>query len=316
MIKRVWLFIILISVISCKKDDPVFNTNIDDVEFETDDINNFWAAYDSYEPGTVIGTHFQNNYINKGSKVLKETFTKEGIIGNDFNAVFDEYKNFYGAIRELTLLRSTEKRPAIIAAFKRLQSLYPKAAFTDVHFAIGRFNNGGRRVDSGVYVGMEFFAQANEVPVEELTAWERSNLRTSEGLEMIVCRETIHTLQNYGDKGSILGASIFEGAADFLAETMTDERVAVARYEFGDENRADIWNNFKIAIANDGPISDWVYQASEDNPYGYPRNMGYYMGYQIVKAFYDNKTDKAEAIEAILNIQDFNRFLEESGYEG
>ena len=281
-----------------------------------DDINNFWAAYDSYEPGTSIGSHFQNNYIDKGSRVLKETFNKEGIIGNDFNAVFNEYRNFYSAIRDLTILRSNEKRPAIISAFKRLQNLYPKASFTDVHFAIGRFNNGGRRVDSGVYVGMEFFVQANDIPVEELTDWERDNLRTTEGLETIIARETIHTLQNYGDKGSILGASIFEGAADFLAEIMTDQIIATERFEFGDENIADIWNDFKIAIANDGPISDWAYQESENNPFGYPPNMGFYVGYQIVKAFYESKTDKAEAIDAILNIQDFNRFLEESGYQG
>ncbi len=314
--KKAWIFIALISIVSCKKDDPVFNNNIDDVEFQTNDILNFWAAVDSYETGTPVGSHFQDNYINKGSDVLKETFQKEGVIGNDFNVVFGDYKNFYSAIRELTILRSTEKRSAIVAAFERLQSLYPKASFTDVYFAIGRFNNGGRRVDSGVYVGMEFFAKADEIPVEELTDWEQDNIRTSEGLEMIVCRETIHTLQNYGDKNSILGASIFEGAADFLAELMTEQRVAVERYEFGDANTADIWTNFKIAISSEDPISDWVYQESQNNPYGYPPNMGYYMGYQIVKAFYDSKTDKAEAIEAILNIQDFDRFLQESGYQG
>ena len=40
------------------------------------------------------------------------------------------------------------------------------------------------------------------------------------------------------------------------------------------------------------------------------------MGYQICKTYYNKMADKQKAISDILNIDDFKRFFEESGYNG
>lgn len=47
---------------------------------------------------------------------------------------------------------------------------------------------------------------------------------------------------------------------------------------------------------------------------GRPNDLGYWMGYKISKAYYDQTPDKKKAIDDILHIKDFNRFLDQSGY--
>ena len=47
-----------------------------------------------------------------------------------------------------------------------------------------------------------------------------------------------------------------------------------------------------------------------------PADLGYYIGYKICEAYYQNAKDKKQAIKDILGIKDFNQFLKDSGYQG
>lgn len=47
-----------------------------------------------------------------------------------------------------------------------------------------------------------------------------------------------------------------------------------------------------------------------------PKDLGYWMGYKITKAYYDKMENKERAIDDILNITDFGEFLQKSGYNG
>jgi uncharacterized protein YjaZ len=58
-------------------------------------------------------------------------------------------------------------------------------------------------------------------------------------------------------------------------------------------------------------LSPWLYQSKDKNR---PQDLGYWMGYQIVKAFYGNMEDKEKAVFEILNIKNFPEFLFKSGY--
>jgi hypothetical protein len=47
-----------------------------------------------------------------------------------------------------------------------------------------------------------------------------------------------------------------------------------------------------------------------------PKDLGYWIGYKITGAYYNKASDGAQAIEDILTITDFDRFLEQSGLAG
>ena len=45
-----------------------------------------------------------------------------------------------------------------------------------------------------------------------------------------------------------------------------------------------------------------------------PADLGYYIGFKITEAYYNNATDKQQAIEDIIKMRDGEKFLKESGY--
>ncbi len=60
-------------------------------------------------------------------------------------------------------------------------------------------------------------------------------------------------------------------------------------------------------------VTRWLYNGS--NSKELPADLGYYIGYKIVESHYGLAKDKQKAIKEILTIQDFAKFLKESGYE-
>jgi uncharacterized protein YjaZ len=124
----------------------------------------------------------------------------------------------------------------------------------------------------------------------------------------IVAHELIHFQQRY-DGSTLLSASIKEGAADFIAELISGNHINKHVHDFADPKEKELWNEFKEHM-NKKDYTGWLYSSSKDRP----NDLGYWMGYKITKAYYDLASDKKIAVKEILNIKDFNKFLEKSGY--
>jgi hypothetical protein len=54
----------------------------------------------------------------------------------------------------------------------------------------------------------------------------------------------------------------------------------------------------------------WLYYSKDPAR----KDIGYWMGYQICKAYYDSVPDKKQAVWDILNITDFKKFFKASSY--
>jgi uncharacterized protein YjaZ len=65
----------------------------------------------------------------------------------------------------------------------------------------------------------------------------------------------------------------------------------------------------------DGTNSDnWIANGQQETPTK-PCDLGYYVGYRIVQAYYNKAADKKQALAHILTLRDPKAFLAESGYE-
>ena len=69
---------------------------------------------------------------------------------------------------------------------------------------------------------------------------------------------------------------------------------------------------FKNELCNQN-IGGWLYNgyAVKDKP----PDLGYYLGYKIVESYYNNATDKKQAIIDIIELDNPIRFLELSKYD-
>lgn len=297
---------------------PLLNRDPEAVKFVTSDIENFWRAYDLAAKETDKAKRaalFQAEYLDKGSPDLKDFLRLRIKSAENLVGTIDRMPRYYASIRPQTLrVRSMEKR--MRAAFRKFKSIYPEAVFPDVYFLIGVTSSGGTTGPSGLLIGTEMYGRTSKGPLDELSAWLRAVLSTVENVPAIVAHESCHYNQRYNtapEQRHLLGKALQEGACDTIGELISGRNINEHLKTYGRAHDADIWRDFEADMYKPD-FSNWIYNAntSKDRP----ADLGYYVGYLITRAYYENAKDKRGAVYDILNIQDARAFYEASGVRG
>jgi len=290
--------LILLSILLIVGCASKLNTNPDDIQVITSDIDRFWSAVDNYEGELSVA--LDKEYIEKGTDGLKD-FTSTQIINAEKLA--NQYladKEYYASIRNNSLLTIKTKED-IIKYFKVFKSIYPKAKFPDIYFLIGRRNSGGTASKNGLLIGAELHTDFNKyVPT--------------------VIHELMHPNQTDIKFfwGSSLTQAIHEGGADFVASLVLGDSIRMndKTYNYGYQHEKELWIEFSNKMHETGKVGKleqykWFYGGQAE---GLPMMLGYFIGHQIAKSYYDKMEDKQKAIYRILNNHFSKRFLEDSGY--
>jgi hypothetical protein len=310
---RVFLIALAISTASCADDPaaPEINDDPNAVQIVYEDIPRFWLAFDRITSATDT-IPLRVDYLNRATPGLRDFTAARWRTSSTLTGMVWPLRSYYQSIRQNTLSVAALE-PEIRAALRAFDALYPDAVFPNVYFTIGGLSTGGTTSPSGLLIGTEMYSRAPSSPVGELNLWQRSVVRTSQVLPAIVVHELIHYQQKLpGNVRTLLGESIREGSADFLSELLTGRTINEHLNAYATGREQEIWEDFERAM-NGVDISEWLYNgsiATDDRP----ADLGYYVGAQITKAYYDRAADKKQAIKDILTITDFNAFLIQSGY--
>ena len=195
-----------------------------------------------------------------------------------------------------------------------LKKIYPEAIFPNVYFVMGKFNSAGTSSSNGLILGIDMRCYSAAVDTSELGVWQKKNITTLAGLPYTVAHELIHFQQStMASDTTLLRAALIEGMADFIGELIsgkgTNERLKI--YAQGKEKQ--IWKDFKKEMYLDRAYN-WIANSDRETAEK-PADLGYWVGYQICKAYYVNSKDKKQAIYDMLHIQDYKKFLEQSRFE-
>ena len=291
-------------------DARTINHNPEDVRIITSDIENFWRAYDMARPDNRA-TVFQQEYFDKASDGLR-AFKRARIDQCSLVETLARHPLYYASIRESTLRVKSMEAP-ILASFRKFKSLYDPAVFPDVYFLIGCLNSGGTTADAGLLIGAEMYGRTSVTPENELDEWLKQVLKPVELIPHIVAHELTHYQQKYPNgKRTLLGESIREGSADFIAELISGKHINTHLHDYGDPRERELWVEFKRDM-NRLIKTNWLYNGSAAR--GRPADLGYYVGYKICQAAYRSAKNEQQAVKEILEIKDYNQFLTNSGYE-
>src|SRR4051812_13657994 len=75
-----------------------------------------------------------------------------------------------------------------------------------------------------------------------------------------------------------------------------------------------LWDDFKNEM-HGTDVSRWLYnQGTSTATPTRPGDLGYFIGYRIVEAYYQKQSDKVAALRDIIEIRDADAFLAASGY--
>lgn len=282
------------------------NRDPNKIEIITTDIDNFWRAYDQSLPDFNPDS-FKELYIKQGTKGLKGFMNGRIKNAENLSSLIKKRPKYYASLREIT-----PKIPAMEAEIKsylvKMKEIYPDAIFPSVYFLIGAMNSGGTTSRHGLLIGADMYGLTPDTPKEELSQWLISVLKPVDEIPHIVAHELVHFQQKYDGK-NLLSASIKEGSADFIAELVSGRHINDHVHDFANPKEEELWLEFKSRML-EKDYTGWLYSTQK----GRPNDLGYWMGYKIAKSYYDNMTNKLQAVDDIMHIKDFEEFLEKSKY--
>lgn len=305
------------TVAACERQETKYrkdHSNPNKARFVTSDISLFWKAYDHAIAAAPKdrAAIFQREYIDVGTIGLADLSMYGRIDAEELAKNIDSHANYYRAIRQITLDIDTQKAETI-TAFRKLKELYPQAYFPDTYFVIGNFGGGGTAGGDGLLIDTEMFARASGVPTTELDTWEKSHALPPTEIPPVVAHEFVHFLQASSSQASLLCKCLSEGSADFISKLAAGRLLSSNQqaHEWANTRERELWEEFQKEM-NGTDISHWLYAGSGKGDR--PADLGYWMGYKIAEAYYQNTSDKKRAIKDILMMSDCTEFLKASRY--
>ncbi|MGH9410897.1 MAG: DUF2268 domain-containing putative Zn-dependent protease [Vicinamibacterales bacterium] len=267
------------------------------------DVALFYKVYDA------AGDHptadrLQQDYIDKGSDGLRRFFEERKTTAARVAQAIGEHPKMYADARAgLEVLPRARLR--IAAALAKLGELYPEAKFPPVTIAVGRGKPVAIADETGVMIGLEalcavtYFDPNLEDRFVHVVAHEYTHVQQADAAQAFYNNK----------KPTVLEESLIEGAAEFVAE-LTSGRVSSAWSDQMTGARAKATETAFVADEDKTDRSDWLDNGTLDE-HG---DLGYWVGYRIVKSYYTHAADKRAAIRDIIQMKDAHAFLAKSGW--
>lgn len=275
-------------------------------EIRTSDVALFYALYDAND-GRPTAAQLDADYLARGSDSLREFARLRRVTGERIaERIANDPAMYEDARRCLDVLPAVVRR--LESSLAKLSALYPAADYPPVAIVVGRGRPVGIVNPSGATIGLE-----------ALCAADFMNPDLEDRFVHVIAHEYVHTQQpaardapEPGDpRATVLRRSLLEGAAEFVAELVSGG-VGNARHAEWTRGREHEIETAFVRDKDGTDLSAWTdnYRAGSDAPY----DLGYWVGYRIVKTYYQRADDKRAALARILEMDDPEAFLRESGW--
>jgi len=267
-----------------------------------EDVVRFYRLYDA-AGGRPSAEQLQRDYIDPGSEGLHHLAKVRNVTGATIAAALEKRPEIYSdAKRCMAVLPRVRTR--LGAALENLFRLYPEAKVSPVTIAVGR----GRPVAIGGPGG-----EGVQVGLEALCAVSWLNPNVEDRFVHVIAHEYAHVQQAPAladdEHPTVLELALIEGGAEFVAE-LTSGSVGYSQFKASTKGReAEIESAF-VPDEDKTDLSNWFDNSTAETP----GDLGYWVGYRIVKAYYQHAPDKRRALREILQVTDPKAFLAKSGW--
>lgn len=295
---------------------PFLGISQSNYKIETTDITNFWKAYDNLNTAKTKSDSIsviQEQYIDNATDYFKEFIKARKFTASEYVSLIRAYPKFWNSVRPLTE-NIASKTTEIDSIFKQYQKVIPNFNQPNVCFAIGCLRSGGTTSKNLILIGSEIAASNHQVDKSEMTGWLASVIGNSGDIVSMIAHETIHTQQRYNViRFNTVNAVLMEGVADFFTTELIGLNINQKVFEYGYANQCSLYKEFKSDLENYPRKYDrWLYQG--DSEKDRPADLGYFIGCQIAKMYYNKSENKTQAITDLLNIRKYRQIFKESGF--
>jgi hypothetical protein len=271
---------------------------------QTADVARFYKVYEAAR-GHPTAEQLQADYIEPGSPGLHHLSKIRNVTGQTIaKALAAHPEVFLDAKRCMAVLPRVRGR--VTDALLTLKRLDPSAQFPPVTIVVSRGKPVGVADSTGVIIGLE-----------ALCAVEYLNPDVEDRFVHTIAHEYTHVQQALSSpalyntsKPTVLQASLIEGAADFTAALIARESGFQSPYAPAVKASMKAIETKFTADEDKTDLSQWI----DNGTLTEPGNLGYWVGYRIVKAYYEHAGDKRQALREIVEMKDARAFLSKSGW--
>lgn len=295
-----------------------------DARVRSEDARRFVAVFEAAD-GAPTAEQLQAGYLDGAGRGV-EIFTPSRIVDAENLAATiaadpAKYRRAIDVCLPIAEAASTDLRSIYLG----LKGLFPDQPLPDLYVVFGAGNSGGTAGSDAQVLGLEVICEIGETP-EEIRDIYRG----------FFAHETVHVLQHGlsnidWENDPLLAASLAEGMADYVAWLVTGEVPTPSRDAWAREHEAEVWEAFHrdmavIAeeLAAGATFDDPTPRAEEawgnwvgnyrNAPEGWPHEMGYWVGRQIINAYVDQAEDRRAAFAEAMVLENPRMIYEASGY--
>jgi hypothetical protein len=168
-------------------------------------------------------------------------------------------------------------------------------------------------VGRGKPVGVGSPVTGLQIGLEALCSEEWMNPNVEDRFVHVIAHEYAHVQQLRelvdDEHPTVLERSLIEGAAEFVAE-LTSGRTGFAHFDALTKGREQEIETAFAADVDQTELSRWVDNSTMEKG----NDLGYWVGYRIVRTYYQRAADKQQALREILELSDPHAFLAKSGW--
>jgi hypothetical protein len=270
-------------------------------EIHTEDVDLFYKIYDAAD-GRPTAEQLQRDYLDAGSEGLHHLAKLRSVTGVRIADTLSKHPELYIKARDCTAVLP-RVRERVEAALRNLVRLYPQARTPPVTIAVGR----------GKPVGVGSPVTGLQIGLEALCSAQWMNPSVEDRFVHVIAHEYAHVQQARAlvddEHPTVLERSLIEGAAEFVAE-LTSGKTGYAHFDALTKGREQEIETAFAADVDQTELSHWVDNSTMEQG----NDLGYWVGYRIVKAYYQRAADKQQALREILELSDPHAFLAKSGW--
>ncbi len=288
---------------------PRPRTTADSLRIVWADVDHFWQAYDRLATARTTADSLaiiDTQYLALATPGLRKYAEAAQATAPDWLRAIRTHRRYLAAIRP-AMQSVGQQQHAIRQAARQLQAIYPAATFPTLYFAVGKFEVGGTAFGDALYIGAELKCASPQPPLAEIRPELRGGVSAVSTVSTACIHEIIHGQQQVRDYRTNLEGAIQEGAAEYLAFRLTGRLGATAAFAYARQHEAVVRHQF--AEQADQPIAAQWFLATPDAATGQPGALGYFIGFRICEAYYDQARDKKLALRQLVALNDLPQLL-------
>jgi hypothetical protein len=265
-----------------------------------EDVDRFYKLYDA-SSGHPTTDQLQQ-YIDGGSEGLHHLAEVRNVTAQRIaDSITKNPDLYWDARRCMEVLPRARERAT--AALQKLRDLYPDTRLLPVTIAVGR--------GKPVAIGSPIYGV--QIGLEALCGVKYFDADVEDRFVHVIAHEYIHVQQVQtlvdDDHPTVLVGSLIEGAADFVGELISGGVANTSFRASTPGHEKEIETAF-VSDEDKTDLTKWLYNGTMEKS----GDLGYWVGYRIVKSYYQHAPDKRQALREIVQMSDPHAFLAKSGW--